>query len=309
MFTDTEITEINQLLKEIVGVYEDTIQDIWVKIIGEGITDRHKIALVARQLNKSATVKTYYRNKGSVSLSKPLRQQRPNADSTDRTLEDTLVSPTEDDPSDLATRVIGVSGGYGRSTPTEKIVADSHKIVCKFCFSAHVVKNGTRTKSNKAQYWLCRTCGRGFTANGALPRMRFPRYVVQEAVRLRTANFSLPRIQSSLYAVFKVNVSDTMLCKWFDRLAVVPAVRDKHWKKSHTDLASTLVNNFSRGVSYPEQDILIACGYSPRTKKECTQVFRQGMVQPLNGEWVVSDDLYDIVQEAESLSPNHLANK
>jgi transposase-like protein len=50
---------------------------------------------------------------------------------------------------------------------------------CKFCLSERVVKNGLRKNT---QYWLCKSCGRGFVNNQALPGMRYPVETVAKAV-------------------------------------------------------------------------------------------------------------------------------
>jgi transposase-like protein len=48
---------------------------------------------------------------------------------------------------------------------------ETNEITCKFCNSPNLVKNGTR---GGTQYWTCKSCGKSFVANQALPGMKYP---------------------------------------------------------------------------------------------------------------------------------------
>ncbi len=72
---------------------------------------------------------------------------------------------------------------------------DRADVRCKFCGSPSVVKNGTRRGT---QYWLCKDCGRGFVANKALPKMKYPMDIIAKAVYDYYCGVSLNNIRQGI---------------------------------------------------------------------------------------------------------------
>ena len=87
-------------------------------------------------------------------------------------------------------------------------------IACKFCGSLSVVKNGTRKGT---QYWLCRNCGRGFVANQALPKSKYPVEAVASALYLYFTGSSLNDIRKHTEQHHKVLPSDSTIYSWVRR--------------------------------------------------------------------------------------------
>ena len=77
---------------------------------------------------------------------------------------------------------------------------------CKFCGSTNVVRNGHRRGT---QYWLCKTCGRGFVNNQAVPKGRFPVDTVARALYNYYAGMSLNAICEGIKQDTGEAVTDT----------------------------------------------------------------------------------------------------
>jgi len=300
-FTDIEIAKIDGIIRKAAGNFPDTIQSVWVKILDTGITNHEQIRVIARKMSKQDGTRKYHENMRTVSLDKPIESHQPNSGSGERTLLDTLRSPEEENENDWETRSEHQGTGksqYGYLTPIDNLIESSHKPICKFCSSVKVVKNGTRTKSNQAQYWLCRTCGRGFTINGSLPHMRYPKYVVVKAVQMRKEGLTLMQIKNKLRGFFKVNVSDTAILNWCSRMNIHPPEDNKYQRRTILTLLRAL-QSLEKGKKYNSREILNTCEYSPRTKIECTQVFKQELVERNEGYWRISDSVERQIKKIE----------
>ena len=97
------------------------------------------------------------------------------------------------------------------------------QIVCKYCGSPEIVKNGTR---GGVQYWLCKNCGRGFTANKALPRMRYSIDDIASAIYQYYSGSSLNDIRGHIEQQRDVRPSDSAIYDWvtrFSKIAVAKA--------------------------------------------------------------------------------------
>jgi transposase-like protein len=92
---------------------------------------------------------------------------------------------------------------------------ESTRICCKFCQSDLVVRNGWR---KNAQYYLCKTCGRGFTDNQALPKMKYPIFTVASAVRNYYNGNSLNQICSEIERNFNILPSHSTVYEWIKKL-------------------------------------------------------------------------------------------
>jgi transposase-like protein len=84
-------------------------------------------------------------------------------------------------------------------------------IVCKYCGSKNVVKNGSK---NNLQYYLCRDCGHTFAGNNALPGMRYPPDRIATALRLFYEGLSLDKIRRELDNLYHVYPSDSTVYEW-----------------------------------------------------------------------------------------------
>lgn len=94
------------------------------------------------------------------------------------------------------------------------------EIVCKFCGSPDIVRNGRRQGT---QYWLCRNCGRGFVANKALPRMKYSVEDISSALYSYFAGSSLEQIRGLIEQQSNIRPSDSAIYSWvtkFSKMAV-----------------------------------------------------------------------------------------
>ncbi|MFC1968068.1 DDE-type integrase/transposase/recombinase [Chloroflexota bacterium] len=85
---------------------------------------------------------------------------------------------------------------------------------CKFCGSTDVVRNGHRKGT---QYWLCKNCGRGFVANQAVPKSRFPIDTVARALYNYYAGMSLNAICEGIRQASEEPVTDTSVYNWLTK--------------------------------------------------------------------------------------------
>lgn len=98
------------------------------------------------------------------------------------------------------------------------------KIVCKFCGSPEIVKNGTR---GGTQYWLCKNCGRGFTANKALPRMRYSIDDIASAIYQYYTGLSLNEIRGHIEQQSDIRPSDSAIYDWITRFSKIAVDKAK----------------------------------------------------------------------------------
>jgi transposase-like protein len=88
-------------------------------------------------------------------------------------------------------------------------------IVCKFCYSDEVVKNGRR---KGGQYWLCKNCGHCFINNGALPNMKYSFEVIAKAVSEYISGKSLKSVRQSIEMESSHIPSTATLYRWVTKL-------------------------------------------------------------------------------------------
>jgi len=96
---------------------------------------------------------------------------------------------------------------------------------CKFCNSSHVVRNGTRRGT---QYWLCKSCGKGFVDNLALPRGKYPMGAVASALQQYFTGSSLNDIRRHTEQHYKTLPSDSTVYAWVRKYTEVAqeAIKD-----------------------------------------------------------------------------------
>ncbi|MCX6000209.1 MAG: DDE-type integrase/transposase/recombinase [Chloroflexi bacterium] len=96
-------------------------------------------------------------------------------------------------------------------------------VLCKFCGSKNVVKDGTK---GNARYYLCRNCGDTFAGNDALVGMRFPPDQIAAAVSVFYDGLSIDAIRRQLDSLYDIYPSDSTAYEWvlrFTKLAVQEA--------------------------------------------------------------------------------------
>ena len=101
------------------------------------------------------------------------------------------------------------------------------EIVCKFCGSPEIVKNGTR---GGTQYWLCKNCGRGFTANKALPKMRYSIDDIASAIYQYYAGSSLNEIRGHIEQQSGIRPSDSAIYNWVKRFSKIAVDKAKNYR-------------------------------------------------------------------------------
>jgi len=88
-------------------------------------------------------------------------------------------------------------------------------VSCKYCHSDQVVKNGLR---QDVQTWLCKNCGHSFIDNQALPKMRYPAYVIASAVHDYYDGYSIRRICDDIEKTTGVLPSSSTVYGWVKKL-------------------------------------------------------------------------------------------
>ena len=123
------------------------------------------------------------------------------------------------------------------------ILHNQENIVCKFCHSNNIVKNGTR---KNVQYWLCKKCHRSFVNNYALPKMQYPTQTIAQAVNEYFNGNSLNNIRREIEITTKTLPSISTLYRWILKL---------------TETARSAVKNYHPHVSnkwiVDEKEILV----------------------------------------------------
>jgi transposase-like protein len=102
--------------------------------------------------------------------------------------------------------------------------ANYETIECKFCGSAEIVRNGTRRGT---QYWLCKNCGRGFTANKALPKMRYSIDDIGSAIYQYYIGSSLNEIRGHIEQQRDIRPSDSAIYDWVTRFSKIAVDKAK----------------------------------------------------------------------------------
>jgi transposase-like protein len=91
-------------------------------------------------------------------------------------------------------------------------------VICKYCQSSQVIKNGTRIDT---QYWLCKNCGRSFVNNQALPRMKYPVHIISNAVSDYYAGNSLNHIRKGIEKRSNYLPSTSTVYEWIRKFTVL----------------------------------------------------------------------------------------
>lgn len=105
-------------------------------------------------------------------------------------------------------------------------------IVCKYCGSTDVMKYGLK---EGVQRFLCKTCGRRFVANNALPGMRYQPERIAAAVSLFYDGLSLADIQGQMRQLYGETPSDSTVYEWIVRFTK-EAVAKSEGLKARTGL-------------------------------------------------------------------------
>ena len=85
------------------------------------------------------------------------------------------------------------------------------KMICKYCNSENVVKNG---HVEGKQFYLCKSCGHKFVEPEAYPKMRTKGRVVAIAIDLYFEGLSVRKVQVQIDKIFGVKVSQVSIWKW-----------------------------------------------------------------------------------------------
>jgi transposase-like protein len=84
-------------------------------------------------------------------------------------------------------------------------------MICKYCNSENVVKNG---HINGKQSYLCKSCGHKFVEPEAFPKMRTKGRVIATAIDLYFEGLSVRKVQVQLNKILDVKVSQVAIWKW-----------------------------------------------------------------------------------------------
>ena len=84
-------------------------------------------------------------------------------------------------------------------------------MICKYCDSTNVVKNG-RVKGK--QVFKCKACGHRFTEGSAFPKMRTESRIISTSIDLYFEGLSVRKVQTQIEKIFDVHVSQMTVWKW-----------------------------------------------------------------------------------------------
>ena len=91
-------------------------------------------------------------------------------------------------------------------------------MICKYCDSENVVKNG---HVYGKQFYLCKSCGHKFVEPKAYPKMRTKGRVVATAIDLYFEGLSVRKVKTQLAKIFGVKVSQVAVWKWMRKYAQI----------------------------------------------------------------------------------------
>lgn len=298
------IEKVSEIIKLVTKENEDAFQDTWLAIIGDHVGSEDDILRIAKEINHRYANKQIYEGKQFISLNEPIG---PHKDEGDFTWADVLPTPTEEETGEYYSErsycdiKMDSNSHYGPITLLEDLINKEYKLVCKYCNSAAIIKYGRYIRRTKeglkyTQNYFCLTCRHKFTPNGALPHMKFPRYIIREVIRMRLNNCSLSDIAQSLYDRYKIRVGGkSTILKWLRKANIEPPLKTNKWRRDSKFLAERLRVTFKQGTNHPASSLLRACNYSNKTKIEDTQIFKLGMILRRNGGFVINDTLYEEV--------------
>jgi transposase-like protein len=84
-------------------------------------------------------------------------------------------------------------------------------MICKYCDSESVVKNG---HVHEKQFYLCKNCGHKFVGPESYPKMRTKGRVIATAIDLYFEGLSVRKVQVQLSKILDVKVSQVAIWKW-----------------------------------------------------------------------------------------------
>jgi len=88
---------------------------------------------------------------------------------------------------------------------------DGKGVMCKYCHSSDLIKNGLH---NNSQYWRCKSCGRSFVNNMAYPKMKYPFDVITSAVKDLYDGKPLSVIRSNIEKEIGIMPSYSTIYRW-----------------------------------------------------------------------------------------------
>lgn len=105
-------------------------------------------------------------------------------------------------------------------------------ITCKFCGSPHIVRNGS---FRGVQRWLCKTCGRAFVANAALPKMKVSIAQIADSLSMYFRGMSLGDVRGHSEQEYKNSPSDSAIYNWVTRFSRIAIEESKGHKPNVGD--------------------------------------------------------------------------
>ena len=84
-------------------------------------------------------------------------------------------------------------------------------MICKYCQSENVVKNGIKEEK---QRFLCKDCGHKFIKGSDFPRMRTNSRIISASIDLYFEGLSVRKIQTQIEKLYGVHVSQVAIWKW-----------------------------------------------------------------------------------------------
>jgi len=89
-------------------------------------------------------------------------------------------------------------------------------VICKYCGSENVVKNG---HVHGKQFFKCKNCGHKFVEPKAFPKMRVESRIISTSIDLYYEGLSVRKVQTQIEKIFGVHVSQVTVWKWMMKYA------------------------------------------------------------------------------------------
>lgn len=156
-------------------------------------------------------------------------------------------------------------------------------MICKYCGSENVVKNG---HVHGKQFYLCKDCGHKFVEPTAYPKMRTKGRVVATAIDLYFEGLSVRKVKVQIDKIFGVKLSQVAIWKWvkkFSRLVseYVETLKPQLlgiYKVDETAIKCKGVQKWFWEIIDEETKFLVASHLSgSRTGKDAVALFEKSM--------------------------------
>jgi transposase-like protein len=156
-------------------------------------------------------------------------------------------------------------------------------MICKYCGSEKVVKNG---HVKEKQFYACKNCGHKFTEPKVFPKMRTESRIISTAIDVYYEGLSLRKAQTQLEKIFGVKVSQVTIWHWITKYAklvteFVETLKPELLGVYHVDETAIKCSGVQKWFweIIDEQTKFLVAGHlsSVRSTEECVTLFERSI--------------------------------